>query len=376
MITVFLAAAMLLQTGAADDLAEAQRTLFEKLEVTAAWAHTRGDADTLVGVIDSGFDFFHPSLKGKLIPGSYYAGGYHPECYENLAHGTLVAGLIVASDPNGVSGFAPGCRVVTAAQGSIDHVMVKLSKSGDPAGLEQRLAAHRDELQKFGAAWSHYQIAGAASAVRDLVQRGVKVINVSGALMKSLCQSADDWQALEDAFADAAEQDVVIVLAAGNSAQETSDYPGSSETVIIAGGVMRDDRRWEQSIPYAGKIIKQGSNYGSRLTAMAPIENVVACQPHERRFYESDDGPFGAVHGEFLGPHQVVAIGGTSSAAPIVSALVALVRSARPDLDARDVVKLVERGCDDLGPPGFDTDTGYGRVNFGKTLALAMKAPR
>jgi len=54
----------------------------------------------VVGVIDNGFDYFDPNLKGQVEPGYYYSGGYHPEVYANLAHGTLVASLIVA----------PGCR--------------------------------------------------------------------------------------------------------------------------------------------------------------------------------------------------------------------------------------------------------------------------
>jgi hypothetical protein len=50
-----------------------------------------------------------------------------------------------------------------------------------------------------------------------------------------------------------------------------------------------------------------------------------------------------------------------------------LVFSARPDLDARTVVELIKHGCDDLGDPGGDVHTGYGRINFAKTLQLAVK---
>jgi hypothetical protein len=50
-----------------------------------------------------------------------------------------------------------------------------------------------------------------------------------------------------------------------------------------------------------------------------------------------------------------------------------LVYSARPDLDAPTVVELIKQGCDDLDKPGFDVHTGYGRVNFAKTLELAIK---
>jgi subtilisin family serine protease len=183
--------------------------------------------------------------------------------------------------------------------------------------------------------------------------------------------TAEGWDRLEAAFAYAAEKGVVIVLAAGNSAERWEDYPGNAETMIVAGASKLDDTPWEQEADFRGMKIKQGSCYGRRLTVMAPVEDLVVCMPHERRFYETDDGPMGATKVAFKGPHDVLSIGATSSAAPIVSSLAALVLSARPDLDARAVVAIIERGCDDIGEPGFDDRTGHGRVNFGKTLRIA-----
>lgn len=45
--------------------------------------------------------------------------------------------------------------------------------------------------------------------------------------------------------------------------------------------------------------------------------------------------------------------------------------SLRPDIPAPAVLDLIRRGADDIGEPGHDTQTGYGRVKFQKTLALA-----
>ncbi|MFO0984388.1 MAG: S8 family serine peptidase [Planctomycetota bacterium] len=360
----------------AAEMAAAQRTLFAKLHVAEAWEYTRGDPTVSIGVIDNGFDYYHPSLKGRLEPGYYYPGGYHSDFYENIAHGTLVAGIIVANGDDGVSGLAPDCRIITASQGTIDHYLVKLQKRTDPKLLQSEMAAHPDELKRFGEAWSRYQVEGAAHAIDYLVDRGVRVINFSGGLWRSQCPSAAAWQKLEDAVRRAAEHDVIVVLSAGNNAKESTDYPGSHANVIVAGGITLDDKRWDQSIPYNGTIIKVGSNYGARLSVMAPIENIVSCEPHERGCYQTDDGPMGATRVEFHGNHSILPNGGTSSAAPIVAALVALVRSARPDLDAAAVIDIIERGCDDLGASGRDPDTGFGRVNFGKTLALAVDDER
>ena len=72
------------------------RPLIQKLHVEEAWQITRGDPAVVVGVIDNGFDYFHPDLKGQLRPGYYYPGGYHGESLGEIAHGTLVSSLIVA----------------------------------------------------------------------------------------------------------------------------------------------------------------------------------------------------------------------------------------------------------------------------------------
>src|SRR5262249_30624637 len=135
--------------------------------------------------------------------------------------------------------------------------------------------------------------------------------------------------------------------------------------------VQMNDTRWEGEVTFQGARIKQGSNFGKRLTVMAPVEKLVVCAPHEPRFYSCDDGPLGPMKLPFKGTHEVRPNGATSSAAPMVTSLLALLHSARPTLDARSVVQIVQRGCDNLGKKGHNIYTGYGRVNFGKSLKLA-----
>jgi subtilisin family serine protease len=364
----------------AESLLAKQQALFDRLNVAEAWRITKGDPKVQVGVIDNGFDFFHPDLKGQLIPGFYYPDGYHTEFYENVAHGTLVSSIIVARDnnPTGMVGLAPRCRVLTASQGMIEHTPAKIQTKffqehpkATVADLQMEMMKHPLTLMQFGKDWAHYQVDGAADAIRYLVDHGVRVVNISGGLKRSLCPSAEKWKRLEGAFSYAAEKGVVIVLAAGNYAAQWEDYPGSPDTVIVAGATLLDDARWEEEVTVKGTKIKQGSNYGKRLTVMAPVEKLVVCTPHEERFYSCADGPMGPMKLPFQGMHEVRPNGATSSAAPIVTSLVALLYSACPTLDARSVVKIVQQGCDEIGKDGYNIYTGYGRVNFGKSLKLA-----
>jgi subtilisin family serine protease len=212
---------------------------------------------------------------------------------------------------------------------------------------------------------------GAANAIRYLVDHGVKVINFSGGLKRSLCPSAEKWRKLEEAFSHAAEKGVIIVLAAGNNAAQWEDYPGGPDTVIVAGAALLSGARWEEEVVFQGTKIKQGSNFGKRLTVMAPVEKLVVCAPHEQRFYSCDDGPMGPMKLPFKGLHAVLPNGATSSAAPIVTSLAALIYSTRPTLDARSVLKIIQQGCEDIGAKGFDIHTGHGLVNFGRSVKLA-----
>jgi subtilisin family serine protease len=226
-------------------------------------------------------------------------------------------------------------------------------------------------MEAWGKAWTTYQAISTAEAIRYLVDHHVRVINDSGYFQKGLIASPDAWRELDDAFKYAASKDVLIVLSAGNSAQETNDYPGDESHTIVAGASMLNDQRWEEESNLMGTMVKQGSNYGRRLTVMAPTESILVCVPHEQRFYAADNSPMGPRQGTFEGMHEFERQGATSAAAPIVTSLVALVYSLRPELRAESVIEIIKQGCDDIGAAGYDTYTGYGRVNFLKTLELA-----
>jgi Subtilase family len=64
---------------------------------------------------------------------------------------------------------------------------------------------------------------------------------------------------------------------------------------------------------------------------------------------------------------------GTSFSSPIVAGAAAWVWTARPELDASQVFEVMRRSGRDLGPPGFDHDTGFGMLDV--PAALAHPAP-
>ena len=67
------------------------------------------------------------------------------------------------------------------------------------------------------------------------------------------------------------------------------------------------------------------------------------------------------------------ALDGTSFAAPMVSAAMAWVRAARPELKPDQVVQAVRLTARDVLRPGWDPLTGFGVLNIGAALAVDAK---
>jgi subtilisin family serine protease len=144
-----------------------------------------------------------------------------------------------------------------------------------------------------------------AQGIRWAVDNGADVINMS--LTRNTLYWPESW---DDAFLYAFENDVVVVAAAGNRGSGTTEVgaPATIPGVLAVGGV---DRNKTASF--------DASSQGITIAVSAPSEKLVGVMPNST--YVQWDG--------------------TSAAAPIVSGLVALVRSAYPNLDAAGVINRV-----------------------------------
>jgi subtilisin family serine protease len=321
---------------------------FEKMHVLEAWTITQGSPDCLVGVVDEGFDLHHPDYRQNILNPFQAAGMGHPATWIHQSHGTAVIGLIVSGANNGlgVAGLAPNCRVVPAAMGT--HAL-KQSNDQEP--------------------WNELLGKTSAAAIRYLVDQGCKVINCSY-YTSSTPRSAFEY---------AIEHDVLMVMPSGNANREQLPFPAGTLDVLCVGGIDKNDERWlSKRMETGGSPVMQGSNYGKGLNVVAPMRELVLCMPYDdavnKRLKNGEwtKVNFGKAMPGFLWEEG----GGTSCAAPMGTALAALIRSIRPDLDHKTVIRIVEQGADDLGEKGWDKYTGYGRVNFYKSLKLAKTWPQ
>lgn len=336
----------------------------------AAWDLAWADPATAIAVIDTGVQLWHWDLQGRLWrnPGESAVdpitgqrtcdtalavngvdddeNGYvddcvgydfvegDPEPMDKFGHGTAVAGIAAAAT-NNISPAAPALYEGVAGMGRQATLMIlrSLNERGRGSALD------------------------IAAAIDYAAAQGAQVINLSLTFSPATDGSSNDIQMLQRAVVRAQEAGVLVVAASGNENYNGVDYPARFPGVLAVGASTRaDERAWF-------------SNYGSRLDLVAPGEGIFTplLNPgtHSYGYYVSTGS-------------------GTSFAAPHVAGAAALVRALRPDLGQAAVRELICHTADDVGESGWDTKTGWGRLNvaravseaaIGLNLALAAEPP-
>ncbi|MEB3222699.1 MAG: S8 family peptidase [Candidatus Sericytochromatia bacterium] len=194
---------------------------------------------------------------------------------------------------------------------------------------------------------------GVAGVAPEVTLMAVKVLDANGAGdVAKVCQgivwaadhgahvinlsigSVNGSEAKQAAVDHARSKGAVVVAAMGNDGRFASFYPAANRGVIAVGATNAEDQR------------ATFSNYGVWMSLMAPGHEILSTMPRQGFWTMS----------------------GTSMAAPHVAGLAALVRSARPALDAEAVLTHLKRGALDLGKPGFDEETAHGRIDVARTL--------
>lgn len=177
-----------------------------------------------------------------------------------------------------------------------------------------------------------------AAGIRYAVDHGARIISMS-------LGGPNDSAVLREAVAYAAERNVLIVAASGNEPGMATprSYPAAYPSVLAVGAITSKD----QPAPF--------STGGDYVKISAPGVGVWSTL-------------WQRLVGDTYGP-----IDGTSAATPQVAGAAALVLSARPDLTAAQAAEVLQIAATDLGPPGRDNATGYGRLDVARAVALARE---
>lgn len=331
------------------------------LNYRSAWRFSRG-AGQKVAVIDTGVNR-HPRLHALEGGGDYVSTG--DGLADCDAHGTLVAGLIAAApaDDDSFAGVAPDAAILSIRQNSAVY---------GPAGAGST-AANDPNATSTG----YGNTATLALAVTRAVDLGATVINISEVACAAVGAGLDD-AGLGRAVRYAFDRNVVVVAAAGNvttgspqshcAAQNPQNDPnqpmarGWDTVQTIASPAWFSDYVLAVGAVTTSALPADFSLHGPWLAVAAPGENITSLDAN---------GP-GLVDAE-LGQQGLMPLNGTSFAAPLVSGVVALIRSRFPALTAREVMDLVKRTAHTPGD-GPNPATGYGVVD--PVAALTYQVPR
>ncbi len=173
-----------------------------KISAPFGWDISVGDYQTILAVIDSGADPFHPDLGSRLLPGYNFLDDT-TDTSDLHGHGTSVSGTTAALSDNltGVAGVTWENPILP---------LVVVNRVG---------GATYDDI---------------ASAIIYAADNGARVINIS--LGKSSHSST-----LQNAVNYAWNNGVVIVAAAGNGGDSTPMYPAALDNVIAASATDQSD---------------------------------------------------------------------------------------------------------------------------------------
>jgi len=269
-----------------------------KIQAPSAWDISTGGATPIIAVVDTGVYAGHPDLAGKILAGyDYVNNDSNPT--DDFGHGTEVSGTAAAIGNNGV-----GVAGVAFANQVLPVKVLDSTGSGTYSAI--------------------------VNGITYAADHGARIINLSlgGPSSSSSLPSAIDY---------AWNKNVVIVAAAGNSGNNTLQYPAACNHVVAVSATDSND------------ALASFSSFGADVALSAPGVNIATT---------SMDGGY-------------VSVSGTSFSSPIVSGVVALMASVNPQLSNAQLVDMLKQNVDDIGSAGYDTFYGYGRVNAYKAVTAA-----
>lgn len=288
----------------------------QRSDVARAWqliaSHSLAQQTVRVAVIDSGVDFSHPDLAGRLLTGiNYVTPGSPPN--DDFGHGAHVTGIIAALANNG-KGITGGASHV-----EIDPLkMLSSSGNGTIVNLNQ--------------------------AICDAADRGADVINMSLEVSASLSTAlADQMQAAVDY---AYNKGSVVVAAAGNSNGGPVYYPARLNHVIAVAATTPENMR----APYSAvgtqlDIAAGGGSFTESVLSTWPASVPARCTGAGRVLITE-------------GSAYYCTEPGTSMAAPLVSAAAAMLLSLQPSLTNDQVEAILEETARNIGLPSIHAGAG------------------
>jgi subtilisin family serine protease len=323
----------------ANDACAARQWGIARIHAPQAWRISRGRG-LRVAVVDTGVDFAHPDLRGRLLRlrgsnlrrNTAFRCPYEPRggrrssalAQDDNGHGTHVAGIVAARTGNraGVAGVAPLASIL-------------------PVKVLDRTGAGSD--------------ATVARGICFAVAHKARVINLSvgvDPVAQVLVRGSGELTARAIAYA--YRRGVAVIVAGGNESFPVCGFRSVQREALCVGALARNDLKATYS------------NFGDAGAVMAPGgSSGTSCA--------SDDGVWSTIwpgSEDDCSHRGYQPLAGTSMAAPHVSGVAALVaarfgRRATPAF----IYARLRATAEDLGLPGPDPLYGYGLVDAARAVS-------
>jgi len=273
------------------------------INCTDAWAVTKGHPDVIITIIDDGADMDHDDLKTNLLPRGSENWNFADD------------NSPVPEDCNGHGTHVAGTAV--AAENTTGVIGVAPECRLMPLRVDLSTGMNQNRADAINYVTAH----ASANPNRRYV------INCSWGMN-------GDHAGVRTAIQNAVSSNVIVVSTAGNKNRSTDNIPHypSCYPEVIAVAALRSDN-----------VKEKDSNYGTTVDVAAPGDHVWSSWLKNGHRFQS----------------------GTSSAAPHVAGVAALVWSRDFNLTNQQVRAIIESTCAniDASNPDFIGMLGHGRVN-------------
>jgi len=289
-------------------------------QIGADVVHSSGNTGSgrKIVVLDTGYNYNHAELSSSYLGGKDFVNDDN-DPFDDNGHGSHVAGLITA---DGVS---------TNARGVAPDAGIVVGKVLDAAGS----GFFSDVVAAI-----YWAVDGPDGVVNSGDEFSADAVSLSLGtsapyLYKGFCDSV--LPDLTAAINYARNNNVLVVVAAGNSGNAGVSLPGCTSSATTIGAVDSKDK------------VASFSGRGKAVDVTAPGVALVSA---------------------WLGGDYKTA-SGTSMATPVASGVVALIKAVHPDFTAQQVESALIKTAKDLGKTGWDNSYGWGRVNANSAVNYA-----
>jgi subtilisin family serine protease len=322
----------------------------QTIRATQTWTQITNTDPVIVAVLDAGFDLNHPDLTDTYWENEKEIAGNRKDDDNNGFEDDKNGWDFVDSDPFPTPSIGKPFDDTIVSHGTVIAGLIGATENNGEgiAGIHPRVQVMPLRILDEHGAGSTFDV---RQAIVYAVNNGAQIINLS------LTADQPD-EKLHQTIVWAVDQGVVIVAAVGNGGRDIDQIPSypacydvmsNRELVIGVAATDKEDKK------------ATFSNFGSKCTDLAaPGTNIFST------VYHDPSDPFTST--AYGSPWE-----GTSIAAPMVSAAVAILKSVYPSLTPQQVALSLKLSVDPVGEKSISArkQLGAGRLNVERALENA-----